>query len=95
MAELILLFHLAMLHEVVGQAHAQDFRPISVVVHPFQYGRPHAAVAYAVLNGDDLLETFAHFLEQLLVERLEEAKVVVSHLGHLLDYGSRLFLSPL
>ena len=68
-----------MLHKFVGQSEARHAGLIAVVAHPFEHRRAEASVAHAVFHGHHPAEPPAHLVQQLLVERLHEAHVVVSH----------------
>ena len=48
--------------EIVGQSETMNDGLIAMVTHPFQDGRAHASVAYAVFDGDDLAEFLADFV---------------------------------
>ena len=68
-----------MFNEVVGQSESGDLRLITVVRHPFEHCRTHAAITHAILDGDDSAEATAHLVKQTLVERLQEAQVIVGN----------------
>ena len=67
----------AVLYEVVGQSETCDGGVVAVVGQPFEHGRPEAAGADAVFDGDDVTEMFGHFLKDMVVERLHETHIVV------------------
>ena len=71
--------HFAVLYEVVGESQAGHLWMIAIIAHPFQYGGTQPAFPGSVLNGDDALELASHLIENLLVEGLEEAHVVVGN----------------
>ena len=65
-----------MLYKLVGQSETDDVRMVAVIAHPLKDGRAQSTVAYAVFDGDDVLEAAAHLVENLFVERFQEAHVV-------------------
>src|SRR5690606_5610713 len=84
----------AVLDERVGEPETDDLRPRHpVVARPLDHGRARTAVDHAVLYGDDAVEAREHLGEELAVERLAEAEVVVrgvdaelgQPLAHLVD----------
>ena len=47
-----------------------------MIRHPLEHGAAQTTTADAILNGDDTRETASHFIEDCLIERLEETHVV-------------------
>lgn len=57
-----------MLYEMVGESQTSHRRLITVIVHPFQYGRSQSTLSGTILYGNDALELAAHLLQYLFVE---------------------------
>jgi hypothetical protein len=67
----------AVFHKVVGQSQADDVGVVSVVAHVFQYFAAKSALYHAVFQGDNLMESFAYFVQYLYVDGFQETHVVV------------------
>ena len=76
-----------MLDELVGDAHAVYVGMVSVVGHELQYGTSEASLDGAVLEGDDALVLAAYLVEDVLVDWLEEAHIVVGYADTLNCYA--------
>ena len=82
------LVYVAVLHEVIGQAHASDGRLIAVLAHPFENGSTQSTLTHAVFNRDDTAELPAHLMKDVLVKGLQETHIVVGH-GNVLLFSCK------
>ena len=71
--------HSSVFHEVVGKAKTLNLGMEAMIVHPFEHSRTHAAHARTILDGDDMAEALTYRGEHLLIERLEEAQIVMRY----------------
>lgn len=75
--DVIEFFGSAVFHEMVWQAETDDLGMEVVVCHILNDGRSESTPNDAVLDGDDAATAGTHLLQDVLVDRLEEAHVIV------------------
>ena len=68
-----------MFYKFVWNTHPRYLRTVSVVAHPFQYGRSESSLSHSVFDGDDAVKFLCDFFEQCFIERLEESHIVVGN----------------
>lgn len=78
-AESLQLSHGALLDEVVVDAERADTCRETVFAQEFGDGLAHTSAQYSVLDRKDAVEASAYLAQQLAVERLGEAQVVVCY----------------
>ena len=75
---MIKLFGRAVFYKLVIYAKPYDARRVAVCRHPLQYRAAESAGYHPVFGGHDGLELFSHFMQYLLIQRLQPSHIVVS-----------------
>ncbi len=67
----------AMLHEIIGDAHALHLSRIAIISRKFKYCTSEASLDHPVFHSDDFSEAFHDAVQYLLVKGVGKTHVIV------------------